>query len=566
MSDNGHWLAKVEAVLRADTGDLRKLAEIGGEDARTLYIGTSMDGVDLSGQDLRGMKFTRLDPAKVRMDSNTQLDTAPVVEHAPALDLDDEITGADGMVLFTDYRMFTEFLRTAPRRALQVAVYGPDQERAFNEDAAGYGGPKFVVFEARRRAGLERYIHQLPPGIVILFARRAPGFEVMELDRDTAASVRVPIVVVQASIGETAAFRAATLGAMRDAISILSTNWDEIRDLFDRQPVSIFLRSRGQAPEPLADALAQLFERTHQLDLLLPGTCLISARSFGPDDWGSSLPQVFFPHLHPYVIDGRQGAVKVADAALLLDSTRPSVDDDAGSYEIGLQQLLTDRNGWGLQNPQSMGGGANDDAELVGMTRAFNLRVALHITQRELPQIYPSEYTREVDLEDISRLIVSPEANEMLVAAQLIERRELWVNMRDICAFRADDDSIWTLLHLQLRRLARVQAGPARTQYLSLFVRAALQRDRVRGDPDRIIEALNETFFSRYFSLSFSKIVAQTNGAIYQVKLHQAGAPVTSPPITSFRFHIDRNGPQIHSIVNPPETANWMTATSRLAI
>ncbi len=70
---NDHWLSGLDAVFQADTGDLRKLAEIAGEDPATMYIGTCMDGADLRGQDLRGMRFTHLDLAKVQHDEGTLL-------------------------------------------------------------------------------------------------------------------------------------------------------------------------------------------------------------------------------------------------------------------------------------------------------------------------------------------------------------------------------------------------------------------------------------------------------------------------------------------------------------
>ena len=66
-----HWLAGVEDLLKADTGDLRQLAVLAGGDPATFYLGTPMDGADLRGQDLRGMLFTGLDPRKVRHDAKT---------------------------------------------------------------------------------------------------------------------------------------------------------------------------------------------------------------------------------------------------------------------------------------------------------------------------------------------------------------------------------------------------------------------------------------------------------------------------------------------------------------
>lgn len=80
MAKEAHWLAGIEEVLTAETGDLRKLAEIAGHDPATFYIGTCMDGCDLRGQDLRGMQFTNFDITKVLVDENTLLDP----EYMPA--------------------------------------------------------------------------------------------------------------------------------------------------------------------------------------------------------------------------------------------------------------------------------------------------------------------------------------------------------------------------------------------------------------------------------------------------------------------------------------------------
>lgn len=66
-----HWLAAVEDVLRADTGDLRELAMIAGADPATLFVGTSLDGADLRGQDLRGMILPNLDPRRAKHDRRT---------------------------------------------------------------------------------------------------------------------------------------------------------------------------------------------------------------------------------------------------------------------------------------------------------------------------------------------------------------------------------------------------------------------------------------------------------------------------------------------------------------
>lgn len=71
------WLAGVARVLRADTTNLRELALTAGCNPATMYIGTCMDGVDVRGQDLRGMIITDLDPDKVLWDEATKWPDEP---------------------------------------------------------------------------------------------------------------------------------------------------------------------------------------------------------------------------------------------------------------------------------------------------------------------------------------------------------------------------------------------------------------------------------------------------------------------------------------------------------
>lgn len=86
-------LEGVEAVLKAETGDLRKLAEIACIDPRILYVGTDMKGVDIRGQDLRGMIFSRLRLNEVIWDDQTQLDGGDTKEDLAAVLIPEHIAG-----------------------------------------------------------------------------------------------------------------------------------------------------------------------------------------------------------------------------------------------------------------------------------------------------------------------------------------------------------------------------------------------------------------------------------------------------------------------------------------
>jgi hypothetical protein len=77
-----HWLQTTINLLEAETYDLRELAKIAGAAPETFYVGARLDGVNLKGQDLRGMQFTNLDIRRIEIDDQTLLD--PVYQNKPS--------------------------------------------------------------------------------------------------------------------------------------------------------------------------------------------------------------------------------------------------------------------------------------------------------------------------------------------------------------------------------------------------------------------------------------------------------------------------------------------------
>lgn len=67
-------LAPLQRLLAADTSDLRKLAELLGENPETFYISTDLSNVDLRGQDLRGMKLFRTNIERAIFDHSSLFD------------------------------------------------------------------------------------------------------------------------------------------------------------------------------------------------------------------------------------------------------------------------------------------------------------------------------------------------------------------------------------------------------------------------------------------------------------------------------------------------------------
>lgn len=78
-----HWLRKVADILSADTANLRELALMCRDDPTNFYLGASLKGVDIRGQDLRGMLFTDLDNSHVLMDERTLLDDNDALRASP---------------------------------------------------------------------------------------------------------------------------------------------------------------------------------------------------------------------------------------------------------------------------------------------------------------------------------------------------------------------------------------------------------------------------------------------------------------------------------------------------
>jgi len=69
-----HWLQVAATLLLSDVSDLKALAKLASGDPHNFNLGTPLDGVNICGQDLRGMQFTGIDSAAVLFDDLTELD------------------------------------------------------------------------------------------------------------------------------------------------------------------------------------------------------------------------------------------------------------------------------------------------------------------------------------------------------------------------------------------------------------------------------------------------------------------------------------------------------------
>lgn len=79
MNSGMTWLSTVRDIANSNTGDLRALAQIAGGDPEYFYVTTSLDGADIRGQDLSGMKFGPTNLENVLLDLNTKIDSSPEI-------------------------------------------------------------------------------------------------------------------------------------------------------------------------------------------------------------------------------------------------------------------------------------------------------------------------------------------------------------------------------------------------------------------------------------------------------------------------------------------------------
>ncbi|WP_430444240.1 hypothetical protein [Sphingorhabdus contaminans] len=70
-----HWLDVASDILKAQTGDLRQLAQLATNDITNFYEGQNLAGCDLRGQDLRGLNLANCNLGAALIDDRTKIDS-----------------------------------------------------------------------------------------------------------------------------------------------------------------------------------------------------------------------------------------------------------------------------------------------------------------------------------------------------------------------------------------------------------------------------------------------------------------------------------------------------------
>lgn len=483
-----HWLADVAKVLSADTDDLRQLAKIGGVDPRTAYVGTRLDGADLSGQDLRGMLFTDLDLAKVKHDTDTRIDP-------------DQVLGAEDA---SDARLVILVLSHAISRD-QVA-------RQIASGAALVLGPRDapLFFTAMARGAI---------GVVVTFEAELGIMPVIdEVTREASALGYHLILVLQGRSrrGPGGLWRRArplqqiifcadpAMARYSDGQGLSNETRHLLRLLVAHGPMvseqlgprSIYLRALGRGPDPVMDAAAQIFDRTWRETIYGQrlGYFLLSNSSSAGHDRAEQL-------LTPKFVVAVQAHRSTTIEAFVDLGDQQSSPPDYMGQALALAATLQPGSRWGPADYRGV------DGQPLAIVAAMGLDPGRRFESPGHDRI------RRFDFREVHGLVFNPKADLNWVATRLLDVGELWVTARDIIAAGGGQVTTWNLVAAQLRRFVPTGLGAARQAYLELILRAGLpgytgDRSELRSILDSDIVVRVEDFVTDVGIARFEAVLA----------------------------------------------------------
>lgn len=547
MAKADHWLRAVEAVLRAQTSDLRTLARIAGADPATLFIGTPMDGADLRGQDLRGMRFTHLDPSRVRRDEQTQLD-GHLATGDEASDGQDHPSPARALVLWISKHKSGDILRGRELLGKGVRVFTTEEYSEFTQESRRFEGPKLVVIDERSRR-ISGPLPSMGHETIVVFVRRAnseffSGNEIRSLGLSKTSAVMIPISSITS-----ATFPTTMTESINNFIYICCNNWPDIRNIIKGYGLSAFIYERGSNSDGNIDAWSRILSLAARSNVFgYDGLGLLH----GPTNkWKGA--EILFPRQAPVAIDmsGMRNPLSSAALILGLDGQRASPE---AAYAKSVSRMLQYR-GWILEEGHHAAEGL--DFRASGSAMSIGIDVVASNAPQGVSRKIEDRALRGIEFSHIDRLIFDERANLADLMHNLISSHSLTVTIGDVQAFSADRLSIWPIIATQLRRVSRYYDAKSRTQYLSMFIIAALRNTRVQADRESYLrDALSEADFSTTYTLSSARVTSHEEGfgAVVTLSRNGRGSRHELTHLLTFRLLIDHiDGPFI-SEIGPPLT------------
>ncbi|MGH6977884.1 MAG: hypothetical protein ACRED4_01100, partial [Brevundimonas sp.] len=449
MSDD--FMTRLERILEADTIDLRRLAEIGGGDPAHFYVGTNLDGVDVRGQNLEGMKLTGLTPAKVRKDEETQLPVNPPLE--PAVEM---------IVLLAGERAGPRFV---PNRDFRVRFFAPSEEEAFFQTADGFHGSVIVL------APRDRMARAIPSGQRLNLMGRESICVVAHPNPITSRHLILAneagpfhrVISVQSSIFHTGAMSA----DMRMLLKLLlrSRHWEYVRHMAP-DPVSYFARVAFRRSTRPLEAAAAIFDKAAALGLSTHD-CLLFAphkAAWARDDgeW-------------PLLIGARHITSTLNDRALAALLPSPRSLSNLEDYASRLAEMLS-RNGWGGVRTVH-GESRHTQVEVILPLEPQEIRLpvvdALSVKDPRVPLARtPFGGSHLADVDDI---VLSPDVGVRTVAFGVVNHRLLALSGRDLLACSDRPATLWSLIGAQFVRMQEEASPTELILYIRLLLASAFK-------------------------------------------------------------------------------------------
>ncbi len=467
------WLSGVRNILSAETGDLRELAKLAGEDPRTLYIGTSIDGIDIRGQDLRGMIFTTIASDKPLIDKSTKID---YTELTPDVSSDDEPPASERIyasVLISDaedvFYLEDEYIRDG------IKFFSMARFDDFLEFSK-FPGPSFVLFRLDRRFNL-----RIPPHILGLAVRSSGRPSLSRDETFSLESYRAPVVVLQRP--PNGSYRRSIVGDVLDAARVIGINYADIRHYLTSEDVLLYARAGRYGSSSPIDAIVQIYLKLRRLGVSdRRGTLILRHPRNGLTETFISMLFPDFDVLEPTHLGGRAlpdvSTVAFSRLSDLATTTRNNTSD----YRHVLESIL-EINGWTIEDQ------VRNQFDIVAQYRG--LRHTIHIdTETTGPTLYPSRRFGYAvpQIENLNNFRISEQFNYTRTLEFILDRGELLISIRDIAEFYPETGTVWNLIAIQLQRLRGGSPSQARTEYLAFLLRAASFRDGHHPEIDEIVE------------------------------------------------------------------------------
>lgn len=527
MSHSDELQETLARLLEAKTGDLRGLAELAGGDPATFYIGTSLKGVDVRGQDLRGMILPDLDIDHARHDVETRIDE--VAEGPPW------VFSMFPLIYLSEADLEPASLHRL--RSLTPECHEEADQDAFLHAAGQQTGPIVIlawegVSQAARSAAAALKARNRPYVLVILESERSFGRAV---ERRWTMPVIGPVLSVpRVSRVHRSRMRVLTPEGM-DALGVLWELWHDRERLF-RGSDAFFVRARGVGPERQIDAAGQVFDQMAGMGLSARDMSLVAP-------------------LHPRRPQGVDidPIVKRLLRAKAVSGFRPHwsrTPFDIGVFgDLGRLRHITEtfytETVTAAMNRRGLAVSGRKDNAMIAL-RDATIRLAGDDGRRR-ETLQPDRMPRiDVDVTDIHTLVVSERADLTMIVGQL-GGGELWATCRDVMALDSESPNLWIVVAAQLRRVSRAMGGAPKQAYLEWLLRTAFRRDAIElRDPWPLVEALNDPHFRDRYELSASYLEPARFGvrSRFNVRARYGDTPLPHGGVL-LQFTIDPDGPAI---------------------